>query len=83
MVASLLPTPGSWSDRRSQWVPGVVIAASMGCLFVATFRIYRKPGLVFKLQSVLLWLLCGGVFLAAIYSVYESFIFLREAHGGG
>src|SRR5262245_28551543 len=78
-VGSLLPTPGSWSDRGSEWVPGAVIAASMGCLFIATFRIYRKPGLVFKLQAVLLWFLCGAVFLAAAYSVSESFTFLREA----
>ena len=78
MVSSLLPTPDSWSDIRSQWLPSAAIALTTACLFIATFWIYQRPGFVFKIQAVILWLLFGAVLIGAIYSLFESFAFLRE-----
>jgi hypothetical protein len=78
MVSAQLPTPGSWSDGRSQWLPPAAIAITTVCLFVATFRIYRRPGVLSKIQSVILWLIFGVVLIAAIDSLYESWLFLRE-----
>jgi hypothetical protein len=81
MVSSLLPTPNSWSDIRSQWLPSAAMALTAFCLFVATFWIYQRPGYVFKIQAVVLWFLFGAVLAAATYSLFESFTFLREVRG--
>ena len=78
IVCGLLPTPGSWSDSRSQWLPPAVMGLTALSLFVASFWVYRRPGFIFKIQAVILWLLFGAVLIIAAYSVYESFTFLRD-----
>ena len=81
VISSLLPTPNSWSDIRSQWLPSAALALTAFCLFVATFWIYQRPGFVFKVQAAILWLLFGVVLAATTYSLFESFTFLREVRG--
>lgn len=78
MISSELPTPDSWSDGRSQWLPAAAIGIITFGLIVATFWIYQRPGIVFKIQAVILWLFFGIVMVACIVSLYEAFIFLRE-----
>ena len=78
MICSELPTPDSWSDGRSQWLPDVAIGIITLCFIVATFWIYRRLGIIFKLQAVILWLFFGIVMIACIVSLYEAFIFLKE-----
>jgi hypothetical protein len=74
----LLPTPGSWSDVRSQWVPSVAMALTTSCLFIATFWVYRRIGFIFKIQAVILWLLFGVALIGLVCALINSFIFLRE-----
>jgi hypothetical protein len=83
IASSLLPTPGSWSDTRSQWLPPTAMALIASGLFVACFWIYCRPGLVFKIQAVMLWLLFGAVLVIALREVYESFTFLRDVRVSG
>ena len=78
LTASLLPTPGSWSDLRSQWLPLVAMTLMNFCLLVASFWIYRRPGPVFKVQAVILWLVIGSALIAGLYGLYDSIAFLRE-----
>jgi hypothetical protein len=77
-ICSLLPTPGSWSDSRSEWLPGAAMAFCAVSLFVATFRIYRRFGFVFKIQAAILWFIFGAVFIGALMTLYESFTFLSD-----
>jgi hypothetical protein len=82
VVASMLPTPGSWSDMRSDWLPPAIIAPTALCLMMANFRIYRRPGFLFKIQAVILWFLFGGIFAAAVCDLYESYQFFHAAKDG-
>lgn len=78
LIASLLPTPGSWSDVRSQWLPLAVMTVINFCLLIAIFWIYRRAGPVFKVQAVILWLIIGSALIACLYGLYDSFAFLRQ-----
>jgi hypothetical protein len=78
VIAGLLPTPGAWSDTRSQWMPVAVLAPASLALFIATHWIFRRDGRVFKLQAIILWTLFGFVFLVSVFTLYESAEFLRE-----
>jgi F0F1-type ATP synthase membrane subunit a len=80
-VCSLLPTPNSWSDVRSQWVPSAAIALLALCLIVASIWIYRRSGQVFKIQAIILWVVFGGVLIAAACDLYASIGFLKEVRG--
>jgi hypothetical protein len=77
-ICSILPTPGSWSDGRSQWVPAAALAPVAAALFVVTFRIYRRSGTTFKIQAVILWAIFGATLMASAFSLYDSVTFLRE-----
>jgi hypothetical protein len=82
LVCSSLPTPGSWSDTRSQWLPSAAMVVCACALFVASLRIYRRIGLIFKAQALFLWFLFGAAFLVGVISLYESFTFLRVVRAG-
>jgi len=73
-----LPTPGSWSDGRSQWLPQAAAAVTAICLCIAVHWVYRRQGFIFKIQAVMLWLLFGTVMAGSAYGVYDSLTFLRE-----
>jgi hypothetical protein len=78
LVCSILPTPDSWSDARSHWLPPAAVGLMAACLFIASFWIYRRSGMVFKIQALILWLLLGAVVIGATCALYDSFLFLRE-----
>jgi hypothetical protein len=46
-------------------------------LSVAGFWIYRRPGIISKIQAVFLWLLIGPVFVFSAYSTYNSVMYLH------
>jgi len=77
-VSSLLPTPGSWSDVRSQWLPAAAIVLTTLSSLFWSIQIFRRGGFAMRSQAVILWVLFAVVLSAAIYSVFESFMFLRE-----
>jgi hypothetical protein len=78
MICVELPTPDSWSDARSQWLPSAAMVVTVFCLCIATHWVYRRPGFIFKIQAVILWLLFGTVLAIATYGVYDSLMFLGE-----
>ncbi len=80
-IAVALPTPGSWSDRRSQWIPAVALAVTALATFVAGHWIFRRRGVLFKVQALIVWGLCGVVLVGSISSLYESWVFLSEVGG--
>jgi len=80
MIAACLPTPGAWSDRKSQWLGDAFFAPISFALFIATNWIFKRKGLVFKLQAVLLWLLFGFAFVTSTCGLFVSVSFLREVH---
>ncbi len=80
VVATSLPTPGEWSDYRSQWMPSAALATVSLVLCVATHWLYRRPSLLFKLQAIALWLLFGYMCGESLLPLYESATFFRELH---
>jgi hypothetical protein len=77
-VSSLLPTPGSWSDVRSQWLPAAAIALTTLCSLIWSIQIFRRAGFSMRFQAFILWVLFAVVLCATIYSLFESFAFLGE-----
>lgn len=80
-VSSLLPTPGSWSDVRSQWLPPAAIVLTTVCSLIWSIQIFRRAGFSMRFQAFILWLLFAVVLSAATYSLIESLTFLREVRG--
>jgi F0F1-type ATP synthase membrane subunit a len=77
-ICGLLPTPDSWSDGRSQWLPPVAMGVTVFCLCIAVHWVYRRPGFIFKIQALVLWLLFGTVLGMSAYGIYDSLTFRRE-----
>ncbi len=66
-----------WSDGRSHWgEPFFIFLLSSG-LAVATHWLYRKPGRLFKVQAIGLWLLFGVVAVIAGYKCVLAWLFIR------
>jgi heme/copper-type cytochrome/quinol oxidase subunit 3 len=76
VFGSLIPTPNSWSDVRSQWMPAVVLAISSLSFLVATLWLYRKNKLS-PVQAGILGFIFSGVFALAASGLYESFLFFQ------
>lgn len=78
IASSLLPTPGSWSDVRSQWFPPAAMALTTLCSLIWSLQIYRRGGFAMRIQAFILWFVFAVVLVAAICSLVESFTFLQE-----
>ena len=80
-VSSLIPTPGSWSDVRSQWLGPALIAAVCIVFLVATAHTYSIHGPLTGFQAVLLSMFFGVVLIFIGRELYVSALFLREVRG--
>jgi hypothetical protein len=76
-IFGLPPAPGSLWHIRSQWPRSSAIALTTFCLLIANFWIFQRPGFIFKIQAVALWLLTGPFMFISAYSTYNSLVFLR------
>ena len=74
-IAGLLPTPGSWSDSRSHWLPLVAIALIDLLFLMAAHWDYHRLALLSRLQVWILSLLLGTLFLLTIVSLWECIAF--------
>ena len=74
-IAGLLPTPGSWSDTRSQWLPLVAIALIDVIFALSAGLDYHRHGLLSRSQISILSLLFGTVFLFTSLSLWECIAF--------
>ncbi len=76
-IACQLPTPGEWSDIRSQWLPAALVAAICVVLIVVTAVTYWRGGPLCGLQASLLGLIFGLVLVFMLRELYVSALFLR------
>src|SRR5438045_3965898 len=77
-IASFIPTPGGWSDIRSQWLPpGLIAFASLGFLFTAQWS-YWRGGQVRDLQAWALSIVFASACVMAAASLWEDVTFLRD-----
>lgn len=77
-LAALIPTPGAWSDVRSQWASPAAVTLTVFCfLFAAQWHFWRGRRLS-PLQLWILSVLCGAVLALAAYSLWECVAFPRE-----
>jgi hypothetical protein len=77
-LGGLVPTPGSWSDVRSQWLGAAVVAAvCIAFLFVTAFSYWNRTTLT-GLQATLLALMFGLVLVLMVRELYASAVFLRQ-----
>src|SRR4051794_6031298 len=77
LLASIAPTPDSWSDGRSQWMPAAITGLSALALLVATFWSYCLKR-VSRMQAAILSFVFGAALIVAVFGLYESLLFLRE-----
>ena len=78
VVACVIPTPDSWSDVRSQWLPAAVVAA-VCIVFVITSAItYWRGGPLTGLQASLLCLIFGVILVLMARELFVSAHFLRD-----
>ena len=78
VVACELPTPGSWSDVRSQWIPTAVSVAVSIAFIIASAVTYRRRGPLTGIQASLLCLIFGATLIFAATELLSSIAFLRE-----
>jgi hypothetical protein len=78
VLAGLLPTPGAWSDTRSQWVaPGAIALTAVMFLFIVQWD-YRRRRLLSRSQVWILSALFAAVLVLISFSLWESVTFLRS-----
>lgn len=75
-ILGLPPALGSLYQLRSQWPRSSAMALTTLCVLIASFRLYRRSGHIFKIQAVVLWLLTGPMFVCSAYSTYNSLSFV-------
>lgn len=76
--ASLIPTPGSWSDTRSQWLsPAAMAFTALIFLFTAQW-IYWRGGPLGRVQIWVLSVLFGAVLVLVVSSLWECIAFMRD-----
>jgi len=71
----VLPWTG-WSDTRSHWGEPFFIFLLSSVLAVATHWLYRRSGLIFKIQAIILWIAFGATAAIAAYQVVISWLFI-------
>lgn len=77
-LSSFIPTPGSWSDVRSQWLGAAVVAIICVAFLVATARTYWSRGPLTGVQATLLCFIFGVVLVFMARDLFMSAMFLRE-----
>jgi len=84
IFGSSIPTPGSWSDVRSQWLPTVLIfllLVAIGVIgFFSTFRGRLIIERICGISGLLLFTLWMPSVLAGLMSHYLFFEDVRRAH---
>jgi hypothetical protein len=76
--AGVIPTPGAWSDSRSEWLPAIAVMFSALIFLFATHLTYWRGGPLTRVQAWLLSIIFGAVFVMVMPSLYESILFMRE-----
>ena len=77
-VAGAVPTPGSWTDLRSQWLSPTLIAIVCLIFIITTAVTYWRGTLLTGFQASLLFSLFGILLAYMIRDVFVSIIFLRD-----
>ena len=77
-LSSFIPTPGSWSDVRSQWLDAAVVAVLCVVFLVTTARTYWSRGPLTGFQATLLCLIFGVVLVFMARELFVSAMFLRD-----
>ena len=78
VVAGFIPTPGSWSDVRSQWLDAAVVAVICILFIITSAGTYWRGGPLTGLQASLLCLIFGAIFVFMARELFTSMLFLRE-----
>ena len=76
--AWLIPTPGSWSDIRSQWFGTAWVAVLCIVFIIVSVRSFRRSGSLTGVQATLLCLIFGLIFVFAARELFVSAQFLQE-----
>ena len=77
IACDAFPTPGSWSDVHSQWLPDLVRVPMAFAFCVATHWIYIRPEIEAKFEAVILWFIFGGGFTISVVRLIQSRLFLK------
>ena len=78
-LASIVPTPGAWSDTRSQWVaPAAAAIVALLFLFAAQWT-YWHGRAINRLQVWILSLVFGAVLVAVAIELRDCILFLQSA----
>ena len=76
-LASIVPTPGAWSDMRSQWAAPAAIAFVALLFLFATHWTYWHSKAITRLQVWILSLLFGAVLVVVVFALRECIVFSR------
>ena len=77
-LTGLVPTPGAWSDVRSEWLNGAADTAVCIIFLVAVVRGYFASGSLAGLQATLLGFIFAAFLAGAAFRLVESIRFLQE-----
>ena len=72
-----VPTPGSWSDGRSQWVPELLFAIAAPIFLFSIVRLGFRPGFLVKTQVLIISLIILFGFFNAVEHLAVSQCFLE------
>jgi thiamine transporter ThiT len=77
-LAGLIPTPGAWSDLRSQWLDAATAAVICIVFLIITARTFWKGGPLTGLQASLLCLIFGTILVLMVRELFTSMLFLQQ-----
>lgn len=84
MISCLLPSPGGWSDMRSQWVPSVAFLGVLIAVGVTSFNSALRGCLVRErltgIFGLTLFVSAAPLAVGALYGSYLLFEEVRELH---
>jgi hypothetical protein len=76
-IAGLIPTPGAWSDVRSQWLTPLLTALLCVAFLIVTAWSYWKTKSLSGLQAILMALLLGTLLLFVVHDLSTCIQFLK------
>lgn len=73
-----VPTPGSWSDVRSQRLPAALASSICVAFIVAVALTYSRGGPLSGFQTMVLCVIFGGIFAFMACELFSSVQFMRK-----
>jgi hypothetical protein len=73
IIITLIPTPGSWSDIHSQWLPDILLIPWCLFIFYVSHKAFNARGALTKTLAVSGWVFSG-------FCLIDSIVFLSDPY---